>query len=267
MNFVAEELKDLADTASLFSVLDQMEGEVFREVAARRTFRFYHHGKAYFAKLHYGVGWREIFKNLVSFRLPVLGAINELEAVRHLEHLGIDTMRPAAFVSEGRNPATRKSCIVTDELENTLSLEELVGAGMVSVKQKQRLIRRVAEICKVIHDNGLNHRDLYICHFHQALDTRDHETPKLYVIDLHRAQLRDRTPWRWRTKDIGGLLFSVFDAGITMTDALRFMRVYSGKPLGQTLREDRAFWRAVTRRAVRLYRAENGATPTLRWIR
>ncbi|MEX0943031.1 MAG: lipopolysaccharide core heptose(I) kinase RfaP [Pseudomonadales bacterium] len=267
MNFVGDELADLADTTSLFSVLDQMEGEVYRALESRRTFRFQHNGKFYFAKLHYGAGWREIFKNLVSFRLPVLGATNELKAVRHLEHLGIDTMRPVAFVSHQGNPATRKSCIVTVELENTKSLEELVDAGQINMSQKRRLIRRVAEICRLMHDSGLNHRDLYICHFHLALDSRDRETPKLYVIDLHRAQLRHQTPSRWRIKDVGGLFFSVFDGGLTRTDAYRFIRAYTGKSLGESFAEDSTFWRAVARRAIRLWRSKHGSAPIPEWVR
>ena len=37
-----------------------------------------------FIKLHYGVGWREIFKNLLLGRWPVLGAKNEWRALAHI---------------------------------------------------------------------------------------------------------------------------------------------------------------------------------------
>ena len=54
-----------------------LEGKVYREVAARRTLRVMLGERAYFAKLHFGVGWGEILKNLVTARLPVTGARNE----------------------------------------------------------------------------------------------------------------------------------------------------------------------------------------------
>lgn len=261
MNFVGDELKDLAQPETLFSVMAAMPGEVFRQVATRRTFRFSHAGRDYFAKVHFGVGWKEIFKNLVQMRLPVLGAANEFEAIRRLGELGIETMTPVAYVDEGGNPATRHSCIVTEALLNTLSLEDLVLQNRVDMGLRRRLLVRVAEIASRMHAGGLNHRDLYICHFHLDMASRDRPDPRVYIIDLHRAQLRRRTPRRWVIKDVGGLFFSAFDAGLTRTDLLRFIAIYSGKPVRQTLREDARFWRDVSRRAVRLYLQENGKLP------
>ncbi len=92
----------------------QLEGEVFRQVKTRRTFRFEAGGKSYFAKVHHGVGWREIFKNLIQFKVPVLSARNEYEAIRRLEELGVSTMRAAAFGERGRNPAAIRSCLVSE---------------------------------------------------------------------------------------------------------------------------------------------------------
>ncbi|HEX6267077.1 MAG TPA: hypothetical protein VFZ81_09300, partial [Burkholderiales bacterium] len=65
--------------------------------------------------------------------------------------------------------------------------------------------------------------------------------------------LRDSIPRRWRIKDIGALYFSAADIGLTRRDLLRFVRLYTGKPLRQSLQEDAAFWRAVTRRAEKFY--------------
>ena len=44
-----------------FVELEKTEGEIFRQVKNRRTFRFELDGHGYFAKVHRGVGWREIF--------------------------------------------------------------------------------------------------------------------------------------------------------------------------------------------------------------
>lgn len=52
---------------------------------ARRTLRIEVAGQGYlFVKIHRGVGWKEILKNLLSLRLPVLGAGNEWRAIARL---------------------------------------------------------------------------------------------------------------------------------------------------------------------------------------
>src|SRR5690606_35612573 len=92
-----------------FAAVEALEGEVFREVEARRTLRTEFEGRHYFVKLHRGVGWREIFKSLLSLRLPVLGAGNEWLASRRLAELGVDALQAVAFGTRGANPARRHS--------------------------------------------------------------------------------------------------------------------------------------------------------------
>ena len=46
----------------------ELSGEVFRDVADRRTLRVEIGRRGYFAKLHFGVGWAEILKNLLTLR-------------------------------------------------------------------------------------------------------------------------------------------------------------------------------------------------------
>lgn len=265
MTYLDDELRDLLAEESMFDQLAAMQGEVFRQVASRRTFRFEHRGKGYFAKVHHGVGWREIFKNIAQLRLPVLGAANEWRAIRRLDQLALDTLTPVAYYRRGENPAKQESCIVTRALVHTVSLEDLVARGPLPFALRTRLIRKVAGICARMHTGGVNHRDLYLCHFHLDELTLWGDEPKIYVIDLHRAQVRRRTPRRWVAKDIGGLLFSAFDAGLNRGDVFRFMREYTGKTVRETIAEDRGFWLKVLHRARRLYRQEYGRAAIERW--
>ena len=48
-----------------FVVVEELKGEVFRELEARRTLRTEVAGRGYFVKIHRGVGWGEIVKNLL----------------------------------------------------------------------------------------------------------------------------------------------------------------------------------------------------------
>ncbi|MFT4796755.1 MAG: heptose I phosphotransferase [Candidatus Azotimanducaceae bacterium] len=260
MTYIAAELADDFSEATLINKVAGLEGETYREVAGRRTFRFMLNEKAYFAKLHLGVGWKEIFKNLFQFRLPVLGASNEWRAILRLQELDLETMTAVAYASEGMNPARVRSCLITESLEQTISLEELVIANNCPVVLKRSLLQRVGTIAKTLHENGVNHRDFYLCHFLLPTDSIDAaKVSHLYLIDLHRAQIRaGRAPKRWREKDIAGLLFSAADAGLTRTDLVRFLKAYIGPDIRQSLSEERLFWCAVVARAVRLYQKDHG---------
>ena len=238
-----------------FRDLMAIDGEVFRAQPGRRTLRFIRHGKSYFIKQHFGVGWREIFKNLLSFRSPVLGARNEYLAAERLKSLGIATVSVAGYGARGFNPATRKSFIVTEDLGDTETLEDLCRDWKKhppDFRLKRALIARVAGIARKMHANGVNHRDFYLCHFRLGKD-EDKNQP-LYLIDLHRAQLRERTPRRWVVKDLGGLYFSSMDIGLSKRDLYRFIIAYRGRRLREVFRSETDFWRQVERRAKRLYR-------------
>jgi heptose I phosphotransferase len=255
-----------------FEKIFTVEGKVFREHEGRKTLQFTFNGKNYFAKLHRGVGWKEILKNLLQLRLPIISAKNEWQAVRHLEQLDIKTMHLVGYGKRGWNPAQIKSFVITEELVNTVSLEDFCRNwpnSPPSHSLKVALIREVAKIARTIHENGMNHRDFYICHFllnnSKGLEGIENNGPSLYLIDLHRVQIRRRTPHRWRVKDIAGLYFSSMEIGLSKRDLFRFIQVYGNKPLKVSLEEDRAFWQQVSKRAIALYKKEFKKQPTLVW--
>lgn len=248
----------LGGDGDVFARVFAIDGEVYREPpgARRRTLRFEHAGHDYFLKLHWGVGWREIFKNLLAFKRPVLGARNEWRAIQVLDALGVETMRLAGYGEQGWNPARRRSFVITHELKDTVSLEGYCADWVrqpPAPASKWALIRRVADMTATLHRNGLNHRDLYICHFllQRPWDGPD-EPLHLYLIDLHRVQRRRAVPRRWQIKDLAALYFSALHIGLTQRDLYRFVRHYSGLRPAQSLRSDAALWRAVVRRARRL---------------
>ena len=127
-DFVAEELRSEFSGADLFSQVNKLKGETFREVAARRTIKTRIGDRYYFAKIHFGVGWWEIVKNFLQFRLPVLGAGNEYAAIQKLTAAGVPTMTACLYCESGRNPAARCSAILTEALEGKISLEDFETA-------------------------------------------------------------------------------------------------------------------------------------------
>jgi len=85
--FLDEPFRTLWARWDAFAAARALRGEVLRELEGRRTLRTVVGGRGYYVKLHRGVGWGEIFKNLVTARLPVLGAEHEWLAIRRLSEL------------------------------------------------------------------------------------------------------------------------------------------------------------------------------------
>ncbi len=268
-NYLREDLQGQTGSGSLLDWVEQIAaraepGDVFRDKEGRRTLRFVHLGRAFFLKLHRGVGWAEILKNLLQLRLPITSARNEFAAVRRLESLGVDTLSIAAFSLEGSNPATLHSMLVTDELTGTISLEDYCTPWLQappSATVKRRLIDKVADTARRMHESGINHRDFYLCHFHLAPESLATDNIRCHLIDLHRAQLRNATPRRWQVKDLAGLYFSAMDCGLSGRDLLRFVRAYSGVSLREVMKSDASLWQQVERKALKLYRREHGREP------
>lgn len=240
-----------------FDELMSLDGQIYRAIARRKTFKFECNGLAYFAKIHQGVGWGEIVKNLLTVRKPVLGAVNEYNAIKALTKLGVKTMTLAAYGQRGVNPAELESFVITESLEPAISLEDLSltwDEQPPEIALKRALIKRVASITSQLHGHGINHRDLYICHFLLKPDElkalSDVNDVQLYLIDLHRVQIRAQVPRRWQLKDLAALYFSSLDIGLSKHDLLRFIRDYSSSDLRTELGENQRFWLEVERKAL-----------------
>ncbi len=235
---------------------ETVEGDVYRECRGRRTMRVVLAGKPYFLKFHWGVGWGEILKNLLVGKRPVLGAENEYSACRRLQRCGLNAPQVAAFAAAGGNPATRRSLILCDELTGYVSLEDVVDEWSESPPDPtacRRLVMAIAGFVRRLHEAGVVHRDLYLCHLMLRADAWAAGRVELAVLDLHRARILSPVPDYWRRRDLAALLFSALDAPLHRRAWLRFVRVYSGRPLRQTFAADGTFWRSVYRRALELY--------------
>lgn len=236
-----------------------IEGEIFRALEQRQTLAFSAQGKRYFIKRHRGATWKEILKNLLQGRLPVISAKNEFEAIGKLQALGLRVPVAAAYGRRGLLPSTFESFLVTEDVGPHQNLEEYCQGwrkAPPSWQQKQQLLAEVAAISRTMHGAGICHRDFYLCHLLRTTP----EQP-LTVIDLHRALIKAPLAKRWIIKDLAGLYFSALNIGLTRRDLYRFMRQYRGGSLRATLQDDAAFWRAVVRRAVKLYARDQRAAP------
>ena len=246
--------------ADPFEKIKAIQGKVVRSKEGRTTQRFDIGANGFYVKLHEGIGWWEIIKNLLQLKLPITGASNEWLAINALHKLGLDTLTAVAYGRRGLNPAKQQSFILTKELTGTISLAQYAERWPErppSFAHKKAIIEKVAQITRVMHNSGINHRDLYLCHFLMDIVTgeilTDKDKIRMFVVDLHRAQIRQQVPRRWLIKDIGSIYFSAMDIGLTQRDAYRFIKAYTDLPLKEAIKNHPAFWEDVTKRASSLY--------------
>ncbi len=239
-----------------FVEVEHLSGEIYRAVKQRKTLRFRFDDATYFIKIHRGTTVKEILKNLLSFRMPVLDAKQEWDAIHRLATANVNTMNGRAFGRKGLNPLTRHSFIITEDLNPAISLEDVTQTWLTSPPPytlKRALITYLAKMVAKMHLAGVNHRDCYLCHF--LLDTQlfeDNQTIKLSVIDLHRAQVRNKVPTRWRDKDLIGLYFSSTNIGLTERDIYRFVKTYFDKPLKQIFHDEKHLINTTQQKAERI---------------
>lgn len=244
---------DVQDFAGLMA----LTGRVYRQVKDRQTHQLMLGGQSVFIKKHYGVGWLEIIKNLISLKRPVLGARNEWLAIQKLNQIGIATTPLLAFGERGWMPATRQSFIITQDLGDIVTLEELCDTWQSkppTPQFKRQLIRKVANLARVFHDSGMLHRDFYLCHFAlQQAQLSDANAP-LILMDLHRVEIYPQLPAGKRRKDLAGLYFSALHIGLGKRDWLRFLRQYFQQPLPVVFDQHRALLSYLQLRAHKLDR-------------
>ena len=249
--FLREDFRILWGSQNPFIAAFALQGETIRALEQRETLAFTVAGKRFFIKRHKGVSWKEILKNLLLLRLPVVSASNEYQAIGKLRELGIGVPVIAAYGKRGWWPGTRESFLVTEDVGEHQSLEDHCqdwDSNPPAFRHKLELIERLAGISRTLHQAGVCHRDYYLCHF-----LRSAVTGQLILIDLHRALVKPQLGQRWIIKDIAGLYFSAMGARLTRRDLYRFMRHYGNFSLREVLQHKQGFWREAEQKALRLF--------------
>lgn len=234
------------EKADTFAKAMALKGKAFRDVPGRKTSQVELLGKSYFIKQHFGVGWGEIVKNIISLKKPILGAMTEVDAIHKVTALGIATTPVVAYGQRGANPANLQSFLMTEDLGDITSLEDLCAdwkTNPPTAKFKRQLIIAAAKVARKIHENGVNHRDFYLCHL--CLDNQKLPDIHLSLIDLHRVLIHKNPSFVANMKDIAALYFSSLDVGLSARDYLRFKFYYQ--------RQTPEFWQQVETRAQTLY--------------
>jgi UDP-glucose:(heptosyl)LPS alpha-1,3-glucosyltransferase len=225
-----------------------ISGFTVRSAANRKTMRVSLSDRSYFVKQHGGVGWKEIIKNYLTAKRPVIGAMTEVYAIQALTRLGIRTTPIAAYGIKGSCAATQQSFLLTEDLGDIVSLEDICKTWVTdppSQAERQAMLVAIAKLAKRFHGAGLSHRDFYLCHIALQRNVIVAEDTDFYLLDLHRVLHHQPVHGSAVRKDIAGLMFSSMDYGFTTEDWEAFKAHY--------LPQDAKFWQQVNKRAQKLY--------------
>jgi heptose I phosphotransferase len=212
-----------------FDAMMQLQGKAFRDVPGRKTMQVQIGGKSYFIKQHFGVGWGEILKNLLILKKPILGAMTEVQAIQKLDAIGIPTTPLVAYGQRGCNPATVQSFVVTEDLGEIFTLEEILEGGLQSNIHKPSrpvILKSLGELAAKLHAAGLCHRDFYLCHFVVKKSELEQGKLNAHLIDLHRMLQGQNPNGSAVMKDIAGLNFSMQQIGLGAEDWAIFKQHY-----------------------------------------
>jgi serine/threonine protein kinase len=172
--------------------------------------------------------------------------MTEVHAIQKLDEIGIATTPLVAYGQQGCSPASIRSFVMTEDLGDIISLEELcVDWRIITEPFKQKLLLTLAQLASKLHNSGLCHRDFYLCHFVLKKQDLANENLNLQLIDLHRMLQGQQPNSSAVMKDIAGLFFSAKDCGFTETDWALFKQHY--------LKQSDDFWAQAEVRVNALY--------------
>ena len=150
--------------------------------------------------------------------------------IQRVQEMGIRTAEPIVVAADRKHAC--QSLLATRELKGYEELHIFIRrrlAGEMSQETwelKQRIIERLADTARTLHQARLYHQDFYLCHFFIREDQSQPCGFDLILIDLLRLAHSWRS--RWQVKDLAQLLFSSDLAGIQPEDRLRFFKRYLG---------------------------------------
>jgi hypothetical protein len=140
-------------------------------------------------------------------------AEDEVKGYRALHDARVPT---AALVGWGRL-SDRRSFVITDDLEGYEDSEKLLQDGGATFEQ---LLEPTADLAAKLHNAGLHHRDLYLCHFFAKLDGADVKDVRLIDVARVRKLVTPFTRRRWIVKDLAQFWYSTIKLP-DVTDELR----------------------------------------------
>lgn len=149
-----------------------------------------------------------------------LPAADEARGIRALQGAGLATV-PLAAVGE---LADGRSFVITEDLTGFRPADKLIAGGVAF----ESLLGPTAEMAARLHNAGLHHRDLYLCHFFVRADA-DGAPAEMRLIDAARVRALPGflTRRRWIVKDLAQFWYSTESLAVSEEQRERWLVRYS----------------------------------------
>jgi heptose I phosphotransferase len=204
------------------------------------TFSFEQEGKTVCAylKRHYPLSFGKYFQEMIRFASKKT-AFDEFNNILAFHQAGLPTMIPVVAGKRADKVFGSESFLITKGIKDCVTLETYAESCLKTktFTEKTELIKKTALLSRKMHQSGFNHRDFYLCHL--LIGTEENNKDELFVVDLHRVDIRKKVPERWIIKDLAALNYSAKSKNITRTDKLRFLKYYLST--GKISEQDKLF--------------------------
>jgi len=206
-----------------------------------------------FIKRHTPLSFGKYFKERIRFASRKT-AFDEFENITAFYKAGLPTMEPVVAGKRRCGILGSESFLITKEIKGCVTLENFIESSLKdkTFAEKNALIKKTALLAKKMHDSGFNHRDFYLCHL--LIGIEEHNKDELFIVDLHRVDVRKKVPERWKVKDLAALNYSADSKHITRTDKLRFLKAYLSA--GKLSMLDRLFALKVTEKTGKMIKRD-----------
>jgi hypothetical protein len=160
--------------------------------------------------------------HIKRYLIPSTAATEEVKAIELLRSAGIPTV---PLVGHG-HIADGRSFLITEDLAGYRDAEKMIVAGTPF----ETLLEPTADLAAKLHEAGLHHRDLYLCHFFAKVDGEAKGGVDVKLIDAARVAPMNNflTRWRWVIKDLAQFWYSTTTlTGITNEQRNRWLARYA----------------------------------------
>lgn len=188
-------------------------------------------GESLIYKQYYFKGWHESFA--AHFRANQASRAWHCGAALLLREL--PTPRPLALIHKTRFGMPVTSYLITERVPEGQTIPRYLDRHLPLLPENERrrvlngVVRAAATLLRKLHDRRVTHRDLKASNI-LVSTTDDLAAPKLWLIDLDSVQTWQKVPDRLRLQNLTRFYVSFHHSPwITLTDRLRFLRLYLGR--------------------------------------
>lgn len=157
-------------------------------------------------------------------------AEKEFQLAHLLEECGVATVKPVALGERRRNGMLLESFLLTETIPNGLTLYELIEHCVMNQRmpfppsRRFHLTRELARLAALIHQAGIEHRDLHERNIVAQANLEGNY--RLFLLDLHELRLHKPLEWASACKELARM-GRYFTLRTTVTDRYRFFVHYA----------------------------------------